>query len=163
MGGDAGGLIQMKFETEVAALQKTPMFQGVDASRLRLLAFMGEDRKFRDGEFVVRQGDSSDSAYLILEGEADVIVEFDDKSSIVARLGHSEVFGEMAMLCETPRTASIRARGELRTLMFEREGMLRLLREFPEMAIEMARSLAHRLERTTAELARLRASGVGTE
>ncbi|SET37896.1 cyclic nucleotide-binding domain-containing protein [Oceanicella actignis] len=147
----------MKFETEVAALQKTPMFQGVDASRLRLLAFMGEDRRFNDGEYVVRQGDVSDSAYLILEGKADVIVEVNGKATVVATLGDSEVFGEMAMLCETPRTASVRARGELRTLMFEREGMLRLLREFPEMAVEMARSLAHRLERTTAELARLRA------
>jgi CRP/FNR family cyclic AMP-dependent transcriptional regulator len=146
----------MKFEAEVAALQRTPMFQGVDASRLRLLAFMGEDRSFRDGEFVVRQGDISDNAYLILEGRAEVVVEFSGDSSIVAQLGDSEVFGEMAMLCETPRTASIRASGDLRTLCFEREGMLRLLREFPEMAIEMSRSLAQRLERTTTELARLR-------
>ena len=152
----------MKFETEVAALQRTPMFQGVDVSRLRLLAFMGEDRSFRNGEFVVRQGDVSDSAYLILEGEADVIVEVEDRSAIVAHLGHSEVFGEMAMLCEAPRSASIRASGDLRTLMFEREGMLRLLREFPEMAIEMARSLAHRLERTTGELARLQAAATDT-
>lgn len=146
----------MKFEAEVAALQRTPMFQGVDASRLRLLAFMGEDRSFRDGEFVVRQGDMSDNAYLILQGRAEVIVEFSGDSSVVAQLGDSEVFGEMAMLCETPRTASIRAVGDLRTLCFEREGMLRLLREFPEMAIEMSRSLAQRLERTTTELARLR-------
>ena len=146
----------MKFEAEVSALQRTPMFQGVDPSRLRLLAFMGEDRTFRDGEYVVRQGESSDSAYLILGGSADVVVEFGGAASTVAQLGESEVFGEMAMLCETPRTASVRAKGELRTLLFEREGMLRLLREFPEMAIEMSRSLAHRLERTTAELARLR-------
>lgn len=147
----------MKFEAEVSALQRTPMFQGVNPSRLRLLAFMGEDRTFKDGEFVVRQGESSDSAYLILSGRAEVIVEYDGRASTVAQLGESEVFGEMAMLCETPRTASIRASGELRTLLFEREGMLRLLREFPEMAIEMSRSLAQRLERTTTELARLRA------
>lgn len=146
----------MKFEAEVNALQRTPMFQGVDASRLRLLAFMGEDRTFRDGEYVVRQGDASDSAYLILDGRAEVEVSFGGSSTVVASLGPSEVFGEIAMLCETPRTASVRASGELRTLMFEREGMLRLLREFPEMAIEMSRSLAQRLERTTGELARLR-------
>ena len=148
----------MKFEAEVNALQRTPMFQGVDPSRLRLLAFMGEDRTFRDGELIVRQGETSDSAYLILSGKADVIVEFGGASSVVAQLGQSEVFGEMAMLCETPRTATVRAKGELRTLLFEREGMLRLLREFPEMAIEMSRSLAQRLERTTMELARLRAN-----
>lgn len=148
----------MKFEAEVAALQRTPMFQGVDASRLRLLAFMGEDRSFRDGEYVVRQGDTSDNAYLILSGGAQVIVEFDGRASVVAELRDSEVFGEMAMLCETPRTASIRAIGDLHTLCFEREGMLRLLREFPEMAIEMSRSLAQRLDRTTTELARLRST-----
>lgn len=147
----------MKFDAEVSALQRTPMFQGVDASRLRLLAFMGEDRTFRSGEYVVRQGDVSDSAYLILDGEAVVEVSFSGHAIAVATLGPSEVFGEIAMLCETPRTASIRAEGELRTLMFERDGMLRLLREFPEMAVEMARSLAGRLERTTSELARLRA------
>ena len=147
----------MKFEVEVSALQRTPMFQGVDASRLRLLAFMGEDRTFRDGEYVVRQGDASDSAYLILDGAAEVEVDFGGRSSVVARLGPSEVFGEIAMLCDTPRSASVRASGELRTLMFQQDGMLRLLREFPEMAIEMSRSLAQRLERTTMELARLRA------
>ncbi|MEM1315513.1 MAG: cyclic nucleotide-binding domain-containing protein [Pseudomonadota bacterium] len=146
----------MKFEAEVSALQRTPMFQGVDPSRLRLLAFMGEDRTFKDGEYVVRQGESSDNAYLILDGKADVVVEFGDSASVVAELGESEVFGEIAMLCETPRTASVRAHGAMRTLMFEREGMLRLLREFPEMAVEMSRSLAQRLERTTMELARLR-------
>jgi len=151
----------MKFEAEVSALQRTPMFQGVDPSRLRLLAFMGEDRTFRDGEFVVRQGETSDNAYLILDGRADVVVEFEDTSSVVAQLKESEVFGEIAMLCETPRTASVRASGEMRTLMFEREGMLRLLREFPEMAVEMSRSLAQRLERTTMELARLRSANSG--
>ncbi len=149
----------MKFEAEVAALQNTPMFRDVDASRLRLLAFMGEDRSFRDGEFVVRQGDASDSAYLILDGVADVVIDIGGKPTVVAKLKGNEIFGEMAMLCDTPRTASVVANGDLRTLCFEREAMLRLLREFPEMAIEMSRSLAHRLERTTADLARLRASG----
>lgn len=149
----------MKFEAEVAALQNTPMFRDIDASRLRLLAFMGEDRSFRDGEFVVKQGDSSDSAFLILEGAADVVIDIGGRPTVVAQLTGNEIFGEMAMLCETPRTAGIKAHGDLRTLCFERDAMLRLLREFPEMAIEMSRSLAHRLERTTAELARLRASG----
>lgn len=148
----------MKFEAEVAALQNTPMFRDVDPSRLRLLAFMGEDRSFRDGEYVVRQGDASDSAYLMLDGVAEVVIDIGGEPTAVAQLTGNEIFGEMAMLCDTPRTAGIKARGDLRTLMFEREAMLRLLREFPEMAIEMSRSLAHRLERTTAELARLRAS-----
>ncbi len=62
----------------------------------------------------------------------------------------------MAILCGTPPTVSVRAGGALRILLFEREGMLRLLRGFPEMAIEMSRSLAQRLERTTTEPARLR-------
>jgi CRP-like cAMP-binding protein len=151
----------MKFEAEVAALQNTPMFRDVDPSRLRLLAFMGEDRSFRDGEYVVRQGDASDSAYLILDGVADIVINIGGKPTVVAQLDGNEIFGEMAMLCDTPRTAGVKAHGDLRTLCFEREAMLRLLREFPEMAIEMSRSLAHRLERTTAELARLRASGSG--
>ena len=64
--------------------------------------------------------------------------------------------------CETPRTAGVQAKGDLRTLCFEREPMLRLLREFPDMAIEMARFLALRLERTTAELARLRSASEGS-
>lgn len=150
-----------KFETEVAALQNSPMFGGVDPSKLRLLAFLGEDRTFRDGEYVIRQGEFGDSAYLILDGVAEVVVGDMNGGTVVANLREQELFGEMAVLCDAPRTASIRAKGELRTLRFDRDSMLRLLREFPEMAVEMSRALAHRLERTTAELVSLRAKMKG--
>lgn len=148
----------MSFEEEVKVLQGAPMFRGVDRARLRLLAFMGEERRYNDGEPVVRQGDSGNSAYVILSGGADVVVDVGGSATVVARLAEREVFGEIAMLCESQRTASVIARGDLRTLCFGREPMLQLMREFPEMGIEVARSLARRLERTTAELARLRSA-----
>lgn len=148
----------MSFDSEVDALQSAPMFRAVDKSRLRLLAFMAEERRFKNGEHVVRQGDNGNSAYVILSGSADVVVDIAGTPTVVAQLREKELFGEIAMLCESPRTASIVARGEMHTLCFERDAMLKLMREFPEMGIEIARSLARRLERTTAELARVRAA-----
>lgn len=148
----------MNFDEEVKALQGAPMFRGVDRARLRLLAFIAEERRFMDGEPVVRQGDSGNSAYVILSGGADVVVDVAGRATVVAHLQEKEVFGEIAMLCESSRTATVVARGDLRTLCFGREPMLQLMREFPEMGIEVARSLARRLERTTSELAHLRSA-----
>ena len=143
----------MKFEAEVAALQRTPMFQGVDASRLRLLAFMGEDRSFRDGEFVVRQGDMSDNAYLILSGKADVIVEFGGESSTVAQLGDSEVFGEMAAVLDLPRTADVVSMTEdASALVLSPDAFDRL--EDPEDRAALWRTLATRLARHLDALSR---------
>jgi CRP-like cAMP-binding protein len=60
--------------------------------------------------------------------------------------------GEIAILCDVPRTATIKAREQLATLRISKDMFYRLIAEFPQMAIEIMRELAHRLEDTNEKL-----------
>ena len=64
---------------------------------------------------------------------------------------------EIAVLCDVPRTATIKAAGELVTLKVTKELFFRMVTDFPEMGVEIMRVLAHRLENTTAQLSAMRA------
>ena len=66
------------------------------------------------------------------------------------------IVGEIAILCDVPRTASVVANSEVHALTITKDQFLKMMTEFPEMAIEIMRVLATRLERTTHDLADLR-------
>jgi len=71
---------------------------------------------------------------------------------VVAKLGRNAIVGEIAILCDVPRTATVKAKSELVTLRISKELFFKLITEFPQMGIEIMRVLADRLERTTHQL-----------
>tara|TARA_Y100001933_G_scaffold244955_1_gene275300 strand:+ start:484 stop:900 length:417 start_codon:yes stop_codon:yes gene_type:complete len=135
------------------------LFRGIDATKLRLLAFISDRTHFAPGEELCRQGEEGDSAFIILEGEADIRVSTPDGERTVARLGQHSIVGEIAILCDVPRTATVAAATEMDVLTVSKDDFLRLLKEFPDMSLEVMRTLAQRLERTTQDLAAQKASG----
>ena len=147
----------MSLTQEVDVLRRLPLFQGIEPRRLKLLAFTSERMVFQPGEDVMQQGEPGDSAYIILAGEADVYVATPGGELKVATLGANDIIGEIAILIDVPRTATVRAAGELATLRIAKEHFFRLMTEVPEMGIEVMKELARRLERTTADLLEARA------
>lgn len=143
----------MSLNKAVEMMMETPMFRNVDPKRLRLFAFMGETLSYRAGERLFEKGDEGDAAFLIIDGTVDVLVPSDRGETAVATLGPKELFGEMAVLCDQPRSTAIAASSELKVLRLERSVLLRLLHEFPDIALEIVKVLAHRLEDTTRQLA----------
>jgi CRP-like cAMP-binding protein len=141
---------------EVELLRRVPLFSGIDPSKLKLLAYTSEVVTYHPGQVLFRKGDVGDAAYVIIEGDAEVSVTTDAGEIPVASLKDGDFLGEIAILCDTPRTATITASSELKTLRIRKEPFFQLLKQFPEMAIEMTRLLAERLTRTTAELVELR-------
>jgi CRP-like cAMP-binding protein len=120
---------------------------------------------FDDGKIVCRQGDPGDAAYLIMEGQADIVLEGPAGPITVATLGANDIVGEMAILCDAPRNATVRAKGRLTALKIGKEPFLRMVREFPTMAVSIMLELAHRLDSTnnqlrtaTSEVQRLRSA-----
>ena len=101
-----------------------------------------------------------DVAYIILDGEADVLVDTPNGQISVAKLGKNDLVGEMAILIDIPRTATVKAIDRVATLAISKDLFFRMVTEFPQMGVEIMRELAHRLENTTAQLreARSRAS-----
>jgi CRP/FNR family cyclic AMP-dependent transcriptional regulator len=142
----------MSLKQEFELLRRVPFFAEIEPSKLKLLAFMSERVAFEPGKQLCRQGDPADAAYLIIDGHADVIVETSGGPVVVATLGANEIVGEIAILCNIPRTATVRAKDRLITLRISKEPFMRMVREFPNMAISIMQELAHRLESTNNQL-----------
>ena len=143
----------MSLNEEVELLRSIPLFQNIEPSKLKLLAFTSERLTFHDGQMLCRQGDMGDAAYLVVKGTADVIIEGADGSQItVASVGRNAFIGEIAILCDVPRTATIVATSELETLKISKDLFFRLVNEFPTMAVEIMRELARRQEQSNIQL-----------
>ena len=135
----------------VAMLMEIPMFRGIGRSKLKLLAFASERKHFEQGQEVFHQGDSGNHAFVVMEGEAEVVLELEGGEKTVATLGRSEIFGEMALLSKIPRTTTIRAKTPLVLLSVSQEVFLRMVEENSDIAIAMMRMLAERLASTLHE------------
>ena len=147
----------MSLSQTVDAMREVPMFRNVDPKQLRVFALMGETLTYRAGERLFEKGDEGDAAYIVIDGEVEVLVPVDGGEASVAVLGAKEIFGEMAVLCDQKRSSAIAARTNLTTLRLDRGVIMKLLQEFPDFALELVRLLAHRLEATTRDLAAARA------
>jgi CRP-like cAMP-binding protein len=137
---------------EYELLRRIPFFAEIEPARLKLLAFVSERVGFDPGKTLCRQGDPADAAYLIIEGEADIILEGPAGPITVATLGANEIVGEIGILCDVPRNATVRAKSRLVALRIAKDPFMRMIREFPTMAVSIMRELAHRLEQTNNQL-----------
>jgi len=146
----------MSLETEVEALRRVPLFRGIDETKLRLLAFISDRNAFQQDERLCTQGEEGDCAFIILEGTADVRVNTSEGERTVAQVGENSIVGEIAILCDVPRTATLVAATDMDVLTVSKDDFLKLLKEFPDISLEVMRTLAQRLERTTQDLAEAR-------
>ncbi len=142
----------MSLNEEVEVLRKVPLFAKIEPSKLKLLAFTSERLTFPAGGELFHEGDPGDAAYIILDGQADIVIDTPNGELAVAKVGKNDLIGEIAILIDVPRTATIRAETELTALAITKDLFFRMISEFPDMAVEIMRELAHRLEATTAQL-----------
>ena len=143
----------MNLNEEVEILKGVPIFAKIEPAKLKLIAFTGERMNFGAGQELFHQGDPGDAMYVILGGVADVLIDSDKGGQIaVAEMRKNNFVGDMAILCDVPRTATIKAREPLTTLKISKDMFYRLVAEVPQMAIEVMRELAHRLEDTNKKL-----------
>jgi CRP-like cAMP-binding protein len=142
----------MNLNEEVELLKLVPIFSKIEQAKLKLLAFTSERVNFAVGQEVCHQGDPGDTMYVILGGTADVLIDTAGGQIAVAEMKKNSFFGEIAILCDVPRTATIKAKEPLSTLKITKDMFYRLVAEFPQMAVEIMRELAHRLEDTNEKL-----------
>jgi len=141
---------------EAEMLRNVPLFGGLSASELKLLAFTSELRCFAPGEILMRQGDAADCAYVILEGDAEVLAETKSGQFVIALLGPNAVPGEIGVLTDAPRTATVRAKSPLRALRISPEVFLRLASGRPDRALHVLRQLAAHIANDSLALASLK-------
>lgn len=151
----------MSLKEDAELLRRIPLFAEIEPAKLKLLVFTSERISYAPGQYLFRQGDMGDAAYIVIDGQVEVMIDSPTGPRPVAHLGRNEVVGEVAVLGDVPRTASVRAETSVVALRIAKEGFLGLLRDFPQMAVCMMRVVAQRLENTTAQLRNAMTGGNG--
>ena len=114
-------------------------------------------RVYRDGEQIIRQGDSGESMYVVQSGRVEVVQHGKDGSEQhLAYLEAGDFFGEMSVFEKEVRSATVRSAGEARVLQIDRKTLLRRIREDPLLAVNLLKTMSRRIRYLNAEIARHR-------
>ena len=110
---------------------------------------------YEDGEVIFAEGSSGDEMYVIHSGQVEISKMINNQKRVLAIRGKDSLFGEMALLCNTPRTATATAMGRATLLPFNEEAMEKRIESNPVFALNLIRSLSDRLMRTTLRMKEL--------
>jgi CRP-like cAMP-binding protein len=110
-------------------------------------------KTFQGGDIIIEEGTKGSSAYVILSGAVEVLKKSGDKQVTVATLGEGRVFGEMGLIEDRPRSATIRALSELEVRIINRDQFNDLLRTKPAILIPIIKTLFERLREASNQLA----------
>ncbi len=142
-------------------LKKIPLFRDLSNSELIKVSNLVQKVSLNAGGKVFKRGEAGDAMYLVREGEVEVVVDKPEDDSneeaVVAVLGEGELFGEMALVEGEPRSATVRARTEVKLFRIKKEYFMDLMQNDHEIAFKIYRRLtmvlSHRLRETTERLA----------
>jgi CRP/FNR family transcriptional regulator, cyclic AMP receptor protein len=133
-------------ETIVRALSTIPLFHGLDTRQIRNIASRFSELKYNEGDVIVAQGKIGIGLFIIETGRVEVLKERVDGTKVMLEvLGSNQFFGELSLLDEEPRTASVVAVEPTSCLAITRLDFLEVLREDVDIPILMMKELARRL------------------
>ncbi|HEY8169880.1 MAG TPA: cyclic nucleotide-binding domain-containing protein [Candidatus Limnocylindria bacterium] len=124
-------------------LAAVPLLAGVEPKVRKRLADIGKRRTYAADEAIVREGSTGTAFYIVLSGRARV----ERDGSVIGQLGAGDFFGELALIEEHPRSATVVASEETDCLLFPAWEFTALLEEHPEIAVPIMRELITRLHR----------------
>lgn len=148
----AGGFIMdtlptMSIMERILSLRAVPLFTELSPAELKQVASIAGEHYFVDGDVIAKQGEPGDEMYIIISGEVEVLVDEDEGHKVeLARRKPGEYVGEMAIISQEPRMASLVARGDVRILCIEQKQFESILRERPETSLAVMRVLISRLK-----------------
>ena len=127
-------------------LREVPLFSEMDEQEVAGIREIMEVMKFKEGQVIIREGETGDLFYVITEGRVEVIIRDADGSDVVLHeAGPGDFFGELSMLTNEPRSARIRATEDVTTLVLERDEFFEFLRTHTHAAIDVLVELGGRL------------------
>jgi CRP/FNR family transcriptional regulator, cyclic AMP receptor protein len=142
-------------EDTIALLRRVPVFEALADEDLAQVAAVAVPRTLEAGAVVFREGDASDTAYVVRSGHARAIREHPDGRSItLANFGPGDIFGELAMFDDERRSATVETFESTELIAILGGDMRRLLREHPHIAVKLLAALGRRLRDTNERLAR---------
>jgi CRP/FNR family transcriptional regulator len=139
----------------VRLLGRVPVFETLSPPDLERVAQVAVPRSFRAHQVIFREGDASDTCYVVESGHARAVREHADGRSIaLAHFGPGDIFGELAMFDDELRSATVETLDEVHAIAVLGSDMRRLLRQHPDIAVKLVISLGRRLRDANERLAR---------
>jgi CRP/FNR family cyclic AMP-dependent transcriptional regulator len=139
----------------VELLGRVPAFSTLEPADLQRIAEMALPRHFEPGEVVFREGDASDTCYVVREGHARAVRTHGDGRTItLATFGPGDIFGELAMFEDERRSATVEAIEPTRVVGVLGPDMRRLMKQHPEIAARLVIALGRRLREMNERLSR---------
>ena len=132
----------------VALLSSVPLFSELSKKELRAIAESAKEVSHRPGAVLAKEGDSGVGFFLIADGTAEVSIGGRKRG----RLGPGDFFGEISLLDQGPRTATVTAQTEVRTLGLTAWAFKRLIQSNPSIASKMLKVMAQRLRGSSKQL-----------
>jgi CRP-like cAMP-binding protein len=141
-------VVSLSREEKVARLERVALFEGCSGDVIEQVADATGQASFDDGEPIVRQGQVGNGLYIVLAGGVRVV----GGTTELGRLGPGESFGELSVIDQQPRTATVVADGPTTCLALASWDLLALLQRDHRLALNLLRSLAARLRRADEQL-----------
>jgi len=136
----------MAHEENKAFLRRVPLFSGLNEQQLETLAAGSARRSYPKGRTIVSEGEPSQSMYILLAGRAKVQrSDTEGKEVILAVLGSGEFFGEMSLIDDAPRSASVITLEPCEFMAVSKDAFKAMLVQSPEVAMAVMRGLVRRL------------------
>jgi CRP/FNR family transcriptional regulator, cyclic AMP receptor protein len=126
---------------KVELIKKVPLFAGCSKGELEEIAHIADEIDLKEGKEMTQQGSRGREFFVLLEGEADVTKDGES----INKLGAGDFFGEIALVSDSPRTATVTATSPVRALVITDRSFRRLLDEQPEIQRKVLQALAERL------------------
>jgi CRP/FNR family transcriptional regulator, cyclic AMP receptor protein len=132
-------------DTKADALGRCPFFEGLSRGELLELAKVSEDMEVEEGKVLTREGQSGSEFFVIVDGEVSVTKDGRE----IRTLGPGDFFGEIALLEDTPRTATVVAKTPLRFFVLTRQSFRSMLAHQPELEQKVLAALEERVRATS--------------
>lgn len=140
--------------SDVEALEHVKIFAHIPTAQLEQLATRVRHRHYQDDEVIFREGDPALGLFVVLNGEVKISISSPTEAEIVlAVLGPGEMFGELAIFDDTPRSAAAAGIGETEVLFLHRDDFMAVLDREPAAVRAVLRALAGMVRRTNEKLA----------
>jgi CRP/FNR family transcriptional regulator, cyclic AMP receptor protein len=135
----------MSIECDTTSLKNLPIFNGLDAKRLKLVAMMAERLHYTPGQKIANQGDLPNTIFIILSGEIELSRTMPCGEMHALSLGTGSLFGDVPMLCDKSYLGNVTATTDVVVLGVGKDLFFELLQSVPEFAVALCRDLASRL------------------
>ncbi len=127
-------------------LSKVSLFSEMKKSDLEMIAKLAQNERFQAGDTIIREGDRDGRLFVVVSGEVDVIKGLGKRNERYVRsLGPLTYFGEMALIDDLVRSASIVAREQTEVLILDQWTLRQEIERYPAMAFELMRMLSQRI------------------